>query len=107
MLKGVVSASDDIDPAAEQLVSVLGCEAAATRAVFAVSHDVVERELRTQGRDGLDDCLAPAVADDIAEEEEPHGYRAYSVARVSRTTVTLIWPGYSIVSSIFWLTSRA
>ncbi len=35
------------------------------------------------------------------------GYCAYSMARVSRTTVTLIWPGYSRLSSTRRATSRA
>src|SRR5262249_23659359 len=34
-------------------------------------------------------------------------YFAYSTARVSRTPLTLIWPGYWSVSSIFLETSRA
>lgn len=34
------------------------------------------------------------------------GYLAYSTARVSRTTVTRIWPGYCRLSSIFLAMSR-
>lgn len=33
-------------------------------------------------------------------------YLAYSLARISRITVTLIWPGYSRLSSIFWAICR-
>lgn len=33
-------------------------------------------------------------------------YLAYSTARVSRITVTLIWPGYSRLSSTFLAMSR-
>ena len=39
--------------------------------------------------------------------ERSLGHFAYSTARVSRMTVTLIWPGYVIVSSILLARCRA
>ena len=59
--------------------------------VLDVDHDVVDPVLVDQLRQQALQRLAPGLADHVADEQQLH--RAYSTARVSRMTVTLIWPG--------------
>ena len=92
----------------------------ATFSPFAVTRSTPT--LVAQGRQGLLDGLPAGLADDVADHQDPEraggrarrhrgepvggadlldvatrrlrsGYFAYSTARVSRMTVTLIWPG--------------
>ena len=75
------------------------------RAVFAVGDDEVDVPFLPQTRHQGGHRPSPGFADDVANEQDPH--LAYSTARVSRTTVTLIWPGYCNSCSIFLLMFRA
>src|SRR5205823_2800663 len=101
--------------------------------VLAVGGDEIDSAFPAQRRQDLLDGQPAGLADDIADEQDPArtgrprrvavrgisesrpsdrrlrvaGYFAYSTARVSRMTVTLIWPGYVSVSSILRTMSRA
>ena len=93
-------------------------EAHAAGEVLAVGgHEVDARRGAQPGRIALDG-LAPRLPDDVADHQDPAGraaragrspspYFAYSTDRVSRMTVTLIWPGYVSDSSILRTMSRA
>src|SRR5258707_771861 len=75
------------------------------RAVLAVGDYQVEIVLLPKFRHENHDRLAARFAHNVADEEDYHF--AYSTQRVSRTTVTLIWPGYCSSPSIFLLMLRA
>src|SRR4029077_9759107 len=77
--------------------------------------DVHDREVDfvavDDSRQRLVQRAPPGRAHDVADEENVHpsassAQRAYSTERVSRITVTLIWPGYCSSASIFLATSR-
>ena len=64
-----------------------------------------------ENREPFGETLSSGASHDVADKENPHRIRkryfAYSVARVSLLTVTLICPGYFISSSIFRAMSNA
>jgi len=64
-----------------------------------------------ENREPFGKAFPAGAPHDVADKENPHRIRrryfAYSVARVSLLTVTLICPGYFISSSIFRAISNA
>src|SRR5262249_39417381 len=76
MLKGVVAPADDVDAAVEQLTRDAGLTPATAGDVLAVYDHVVEAELAACVRDNRADRVASGVADNVAQEEESHGWPA-------------------------------
>ena len=82
--------------------------------VLGVGDDRIHAVHRHQPWDVPRHHLAARLPHNVPDKENAHlkylnfeFYRAYSTARVSRMTVTLICPGYSISSSIRLAMSRA
>lgn len=66
-------------------------DAEAARHVLDVDHGVVDPVLVDQPRQQAVERAPAGLAHDVADEQQLH--RANSTERVSRMTVTLIWPG--------------
>src|SRR5439155_14450159 len=77
------------------------------RRILDVGDHEVSVELRPEaGQDG-EQRAPPGLAEHVTDADHRHRlqrlapfYRAYSTARCSRITVTLMWPGYCISASI-------
>ena len=106
LLPGVVASGDDVHPGGEDLLDHPGVDPRPARGVLPVGDDELRAEAAAQPGQALTEDPPPRLAVHVPHEKEAH-YLAYSMTRVSRSTVTLICPGYSISSSIFLATSRA
>jgi hypothetical protein len=115
----VVARGDDVDAAAEEDLGGCDGQPEAAGEVLAVGRDEVDPPFRPEVRQDPLEGQPARLADDVADEEDAAGsrwtrgiavgrvaepgppdgavaepgYFAYSTARVSRITVTLIWPG--------------
>jgi hypothetical protein len=121
LVPDVVARRDDVDAVREQRLRRRHRQAHPAREVLAVGGHEVDPALVAQGRQQLLDRETPRLADEVADHQHAartgrarrvavgrvaharrvgaaghgvgSGYFAYSTARVSRITVTLIWPG--------------
>ena len=82
----------DIHTGGEEFLDSRAGEAGAVGGILAVGDDHLDAAFAPHPRHHARHRLAPRFADNITDEEDFHF--AYSMTRVSRTTVTLIWPGY-------------
>src|SRR5262249_51620141 len=73
LIPGVIAAGDDVGAGVDDLVIDHLGNAEAAGGVLAVDRDEVELPVPPQRREPLEHDLAPAAADDIADEEDAHG----------------------------------
>src|SRR5689334_3478197 len=92
----VVAERYTINTAAQQCPIDRRRDTRAIGRVLAVGDDEVDSLPLAQAWQRPGDDLPPRFANDIANQQDTHrtNYRATSVKRASRTTVTLISPGY-------------
>ncbi len=91
LVPDVVAGGVAVDRQVGDLGHHLGGDAEAAGGVLDVDHHVVGPLAVHQPRQQVPERGAARPADHVADEEQPH--LAYSMARVSRITVTLICPG--------------
>ena len=90
----------------QQLFHDFAGHAFARGGIFAIRDDKIEPfeggglPASTQKRECSGQNRTAGTPHDGSDEQDSN-YFAYSVERISRDTVTLIWPGYFISSSIF------
>ena len=109
----MVAGGNDVDTGVEQLFGHLERDAETGGGVLAVANDEIDLVFIPEAGQVFPNGLPSGSSNDVADHQDAHGvvgeapYRAYSTARVSRMTMTLIWPGYSMESWIFLVMSRA
>jgi hypothetical protein len=89
LVPDVVARGPDIDREPVELLEHLGGDAEAAGDVLGVGDDEVDPLAIHQALDVSLDGASPRAAHDVADEQDPN-HLAYSTARVSRITVTLI-----------------
>ena len=134
-LPGVIPSRHHVDARGEDLLERFAGDPEPAGRVLPVGDREVHRKLAAKAREHLRQHPASRLSDDIPDKEDVHTrcallyqyvgdgppdpspsrsdvagecrYLAYSMARVSRKTVTLICPGYWSSSSILFAISRA
>ncbi len=91
LVPDVIAAGHAVDRQIGELGEHVRRHAEAAGGILDVDDDVIGAMLVDQARQQPDERAAPRLADHVADEENLH--LAYSTARVSRITVTRIWPG--------------
>jgi len=112
LVPNMVSGRNAVHSEGKQFLKYLLREAASCGGVLPVSNQKIRLAMPfPENRESFGKTLSSGASHDVADKENPHRIRkryfAYSVARVSLLTVTLICPGYFISSSIFRAISNA
>ena len=112
LVPNMVSGRNAVHSERKQLLKYFLREAASCSGVLTVcNQEILLAMPLPENREPFGEAFSAGAPHDVADKENPHRIRkryfAYSVARVSLLTVTLICPGYFISSSIFRAISNA
>lgn len=94
----MIACGNDIYSGIQQFLGGGWGQACPAGDILAVRDDEITRQLLSQFRQERRDRLSAGFADHVPDDKRPQmryrsAYLAISTARVSRTTVTFIWPG--------------
>ena len=106
----VIARREDVHASSQQITCTPRIDPDTSGRILAVGHDKIDSLIGSERREPPCNAAATGLAYHISEKRDAHDsalQRAYSLARSSRITVTLICPGYVTSLSILRATSRA